>query len=122
MRPYAASSALSVKTIRANGGGTNLNTVFPVLDKPYDRIIILSDTQNWVAGAVPQKEFTAYCQKFNCRPNIFSFDLTGDGTLQFPERQVYAIAGFSERVFDLMSTLESDRGALVHAVESVELA
>ena len=41
--------------------------------------------------------------------------------MQFPERQVYALAGFSEKVFDLMAALEGDRMALVHAVEAVEL-
>ena len=40
----------------------------------------------------------------------------------FPERNVYALAGFSEKVFDVMALLERDREALVHEIEAVKLA
>ena len=40
----------------------------------------------------------------------------------FLERNVYALAGFSEKVFDVMALLERDREALVHEIEAVELA
>lgn len=102
-------------------GGTNLNAVFSTLNKPYDRIVIMSDMQSWMETYVPKTEFNAYCQKFNCQPHIYSFDLRGYGTLQFPEPRVYALAGFSEKVFDLMAVLAQDRLALIHAVESVRL-
>mgnify|MGYP001611946338 FL=1 len=102
-------------------GGTNLNAVFTTLDKPYDRIVILSDMQSWMSPQVPQAEFEAYCRKFSCRPHIYSFDLQGYGTLQFPEPKVYALAGFSDKVFDLMAILEQDRMALVNAIEAVPI-
>ena len=41
--------------------------------------------------------------------------------MQFPEQNVYCLAGFSEKVFDIMKLLEEDRQALIHRIESVVL-
>jgi 60 kDa SS-A/Ro ribonucleoprotein len=43
------------------------------------------------------------------------------GSLQFPENNVYCLAGFSEKVFDILKLLETDKQALLHEVEKVEL-
>jgi hypothetical protein len=109
------------KNLHYNGGGTNFHTIFNTANKAYSRIIILSDMQGWVGYDTPTVDFNNYCKKYNCRPHIFSFDLAGNGTLQFPENKVYALAGFSDKVFDIMKLLESDRQALIHTIESVEL-
>lgn len=42
-------------------------------------------------------------------------------SLQFPEDKVFALAGFSEKVFDLMALLETDRLALVREIEKISL-
>ena len=55
-------------------------------------------------------------------PFVYSFDLQGYGTLKFPERQVFCLAGFSDKVFDIMQLLETDREALISQIEAVELA
>jgi hypothetical protein len=104
-----------------NGGGTDLKCIFNTIDKPYDRLIILSDMQSWVGYHTPTEPFKTYCNKYNCQPHVFSFDLAGYGTLQFPENKVYALAGFSDKVFEIMGMLEEDRQALIHKIESVEL-
>jgi hypothetical protein len=52
---------------------------------------------------------------------VFSFDLAGYGTLQFPERHVYCLAGFSEKALQTMSFLEEDKGALLSEIEAIEL-
>ena len=39
-----------------------------------------------------------------------------------PQWNVYALAGFSEKVFDVMAKLEQDREALVREIEAIELA
>ena len=100
-----------------NHGGTNLRCVFEWMTKPYERIVLLSDMQAWVEGKVPTDVFSAYKQRSGSNPVVFSWDLTGYGTLQFPERQVYALAGFSEKVFDLMKLLEDSPQALITTVE-----
>lgn len=114
-----ADSTLSVaKSMRFNGGGTNLSSVFDVINKKYDRIIILSDQQNWIGRDCPDREFKTYKTKFGCNPYIYSFDLKGYGTMQFPESKVYAIAGFSEKVFDVMKTFEEDKNSLVKTINN----
>ena len=96
---------------RAKGGGTNFNAVFDRATKVYDRVVILSDMQGWMAGGynrvgAPTEAFAGYRKRTGADPKVFSFDLQGYGTLMFPERNVYALAGFSEKVFDVMALLE----------------
>lgn len=67
-------------------GGTDFNKIFEVANKPYDRIIILSDMQSWVGYNTPAKYFNVYKAKYDCSPKVISFDLAGLGTLAFPEK------------------------------------
>lgn len=113
---------ISGRIIReARGGSTNFKAPFDIANKVYDRIIILSDMQGWVGYDAPTRAFADYKKRTGANPKIYSFDLTGHGTLQFPEPQVFCLAGFSEKVFDIMKLLEQDKNALVNAIESVEL-
>ncbi len=105
----------------ATGGGTDFRLIFSTAKQAYDRIVILSDMQAWVGGHTPAAEFAAYKRRFNCMPRIYSFDLNGHGTLQFPETKVYALAGFSDAVLGTMKNLERDPQALVHQIEAVML-
>lgn len=102
-------------------GGTDFHSIFRAAKKPYDRIIILSDMQGWVSYYAPTKSLRTYETKYDVRPQIYSFDLQGYGTLQFPEPRVATLAGFSDKVFDLMKLLEQDRRALINKIESVQL-
>ena len=112
---------------KAIAGGTNFSAVFDRARQKYDRIVILSDMQGWMAGSqqgyggAPTKAFARYRQRTDADPMVFSFDLQGYGTLMFPERNVYALAGFSEKVFDIMALLERDREALIHEIEAITL-
>jgi 60 kDa SS-A/Ro ribonucleoprotein len=105
----------------ATGGGTDFRLIFNTAKQAYDRIVILSDMQAWVGGHTPAAEFAAYKRRFGCMPRIFSFDLNGHGTLQFPETKVYALAGFSDAVLGTMKNLERDPQALIHQIEAVTL-
>ncbi len=112
---------------RAVPSGTNFNSVFDRAKRAYDRIVILSDMQGWMSGGyglggAPTEAFARYRARVDADPKVYSFDLQGSGTLMFPERNVYALAGFSEKVFEVMALLERDREALVHEIEAVVLA
>ncbi len=109
------------KSIKFEWGGTNLHSIFEVANRKYDRIIILSDMQGWIGYYNPTRSFHEYKRRTGANPIIYSFDLQGYGTLQFPERNVYAIAGFSEKVFDIMKLLESDKQALIKKIEEIKL-
>ena len=41
--------------------------------------------------------------------------------MQFPENKIFCLAGFSEKVFDLMGVIETNPKALVRAIEAIEL-
>jgi hypothetical protein len=105
-------------------GGTNFHAIFTKLIQnqvKYDRIIILSDMQGWVGGYTPAAEFAAYKKLIGSTPVVYSFDLQGLGSMQFPEPSVYCLAGFSEKTMDIMAMLEKDKHALVNAIEAIEL-
>ena len=102
-------------------GGTNFHAIFQRANKPYNRIIILSDMQGWMGYATPGSDFEAYKKKYNCNPKIYSFDLAGHGTMQFPEPNIFCITGFSEKIFDTMKMLETDKNALINEIEAIEL-
>ena len=106
----------SVLTIRDgfkySGGGTNFRAIFEKANKKYDRVIILSDMQAWVGYESPTRQFAEYKKKFGANPFVYSWDLAGYSTLQFPEQNVFALAGFSDRVFDIIKLMETDKKAL----------
>ena len=105
----------------ATGGGTNFNSFFEKADKPYDRIVILSDMQGWIGYYSPVGSFNEYKKRTSCNPKIYSFDLQGYGSVEFPEPEVYCLSGFSEKVFDVMKLLEQDKNALVNKIMEVQL-
>lgn len=113
-----------MKNIRFTGGGTNFNSIFDSSTQKFDRIIILSDMQAWMtsgwASSNPRQSFAYYKQRTGAEPLVYSFDLNNYGSMQFPEKNVYCLAGFSDKIFDIMSVLEEDRNALIHKIESVK--
>jgi hypothetical protein len=106
---------------KATGGGTDFHTIFRTANLPYERIIIFSDMQGWIGYYTPTRSFEEYKKRTNSDPVIYSIDLQGYGSLQFPERNVFALAGFSEKLFDTMKFLESDPQALLHEIEAIQL-
>jgi len=108
-----------------NGGGTNFNSIFYKANKAYDRIITLSDMQAWIGqnywGTKPTEGYAKYRTRMNADPNIFSFDLAGHGSVQFPKDRIYELAGFSDKVFDIMALLETDRNALINEINNIQL-
>lgn len=117
-----ADSLLTIRNgFRFSGGGTNIRSVFTTANKAYDNIIILSDFQAWIGHTTPVGEFNKYKNKYNCNPNVFSWDLTGYSTMQFPENNVFCLAGFSEKVFDVMEVIRKDKTSLVKEIESIQI-
>ena len=106
------------KSLRFNGGGTDFDCIFKALKKAYDRIIILSDMQGWVAPNTPTVVFNDYKKKFACNPFIYSFDLAGYGTTQFPEEKIFCLYGFSDKIFETMKFFEQDRDILLKEIDS----
>lgn len=106
---------------QAQSAGTDFHSIFQCADRAYDRVIILSDMQGWVGHHAPVETFRCWKTRHRCDPKVFSFDLNGYGSLQFPERQVCCLAGFSDKTLETLTLLDSDPGALIRMIEAVEL-
>jgi hypothetical protein len=115
----------SVMTIRNSfrysGGGTNFKSIFTTANKKYDRVVLLSDMQGWMGYTTPSVEFNQYKKRFGANPFVYSWDLAGYSTMQFPEQNVFGLAGFSDKVFDIMKLMEVDKKALFNEIKAVQL-
>ncbi len=117
-----ADSTLTIaQSIRFAAGGTNFHAIFKTASSAYDRIIILSDMQGWIGYYSPKTDYDEYRKKYKCSPFIYSFDLQGLGSMQFPESNVFCLTGFSDKIFDIMNLLESDKNALKNEIEKINL-
>lgn len=120
-------SIMTIKnSIKYAWGGTNFEAIFQTANKAYDRVILLSDMQAWLQNGwyckSPKAAYEWYkreCNAPNCK--FYSIDLAGYGTMQMPQQDVYCLAGFSEKIFDLMKHFECDKNALVSAINNVNL-
>lgn len=106
--------------VKFASGGTNFPAIFKKANKKYNRVIILSDMQGWMGVATPTIEFNKWKKRTGANPFVYSFDLNAYGTLQFPEENVFCLAGFSEKVFDVMKLMETDKDALLHEINKIE--
>ena len=79
------------------------------------------EDSSYMHPGAPTKVFGAYKSKYNANPYVYSFNLNDYGTIMFPEKNVFCMAGWSEKVFDLMKILETDKDALVAEVEKIEI-
>jgi hypothetical protein len=103
------------------GHGTNFHAIFETASRAYDHIFIFSDMQAWIGYYTPKAQFEDYKKRTGANPYIYAFDLSGYGTMQFPENQVYQIAGFSDKIFDVLKLLNTDKNALVNKIEKIDL-
>lgn len=104
------------------GGGTNLRSAFELLARSqskYDRIVILSDMQIWLNEGKPVIEITDQRTGEITRPKIFSFDLAGLGTIQFPQNEVFCLAGWSDKSLAIMKALDQDQNAMIREIEDI---
>jgi 60 kDa SS-A/Ro ribonucleoprotein len=106
-------------------GGTDIGTPFREASRAYDRILVLTDQQSWGHSAYwgesgPQALAT-YRRRWDANPMLYNWDLQGYGSLQFPENQVATLAGWSDKVFDIMKLVETDKKALVNTIKKIEV-
>lgn len=101
------------------GHGTNFQSIFTTANKAYDRIVIFTDCQAWMGNTnLGQNQ---YKTRTGANPFIYTVDLAGYGSSQFGDSKAFHLAGFSEKIFDIMALLEQDKKALVRKIESVAL-
>ena len=105
------------------GHGTDFHAIFNTAKRKYDRIVVFSDMQGWVGHYSPKTAYEAYKNRTGANPFVYMFDLRGYGSSQLStgNDKVFQLAGFNEKIFDIMRLLETDRHALVNAINAVEL-
>ena len=106
---------------KAEWSGTNFHAIFQRSQGAYDRVVILSDMQAWMGRGTPEREFSKFVKRSGKRPRVYSFDLAGNGTIQFPQHDIYCLAGFSDKTMETMKFLEEDKQALLRQIDAVEL-
>lgn len=117
---------MATKYSGAVGHGTNFEAIFQAINKPYKRIVILSDMQGWVGYSAPAAPFRAYCERHKCSPVVYSWDLAGYGTTQLPTgnaNKVVPISGWmGDKVFELIDMIENNKAAsLVEEINKIDL-
>lgn len=105
------------------GHATNFPAIFGSAKRGHDTVVIFSDMQAWVRDSYgyshPGRAFTEYQKRWGVKPKVFAFDLAGYGSAQFPEKDVYQLAGFSDSSLGLMAKLRQDPRALVNTIKEV---
>ena len=110
------------KMRRFGGGGTQMGLVFDT-EVAYDRIIILSDNESWnehTYGSSVQSEFLKYKKRTGADPIVFAIDIQGYGTKDVTGKNVFHLAGFSDRLLDFIKMVEKGE-SLVEYVRNYEL-
>jgi len=116
--------------LRVNVGGSTMAylAIKYLVDNKIDvdRIVILSDMQcyneigYWRASDTLQAMFKKYKTTVNPNVYLYSIDLAGYGTLQFPEDEarVCLLAGFSPRVYEFVKLYEEFGVDLINRIEN----
>ena len=101
------------------GHGTNFKDIFMKLKRKYSRVFIFSDMENNAGWSTGQSALSGYRKKMKADDvKVYAFNLKAHGTMQFPERNVFALRGFSEKIFDVIDNLEIDKRALIRTIDN----
>ncbi|MEM7454910.1 MAG: TROVE domain-containing protein [Planctomycetota bacterium] len=129
--------SVSARLAKFGGGGTDCSLPLAEANSTYRKrafagIVLVSDNESWVrngrygstAVMTEWKKFVANQKRLgNESPKLVCIDIQPCGTTQAPERSdILNIGGFSDAVFNVVSSFMSDDAArFVAEVESVEL-
>lgn len=96
------------KILRHDSGGTYAEKAIQILNKHYDRVILLSDMQSY--GTSVQKELDSYERKFG-KTKFYSVNMGGYEVSQFSERckDVVLLGGWSEKIVNYIKEYECPR-------------
>jgi len=92
--------------------------------KRFDRILFFTDCQLYNTGSFSELAmyWKAY-RKLYPEAKVYFIDMTGYGTtpLQVSKGNVYSVSGWSDRIFDILLSLENGAGA-VEKIEAIKLS
>jgi 60 kDa SS-A/Ro ribonucleoprotein len=91
-----------------------------------DKVMLFTDCQLWNSNANSLADIQSLWAKYKAQvapgAKLYLFDLAGYGQspLRVPQKDVYLIAGWSDKVFEVLAALEAG-GSALHAINNVEL-
>ena len=89
-----------------------------------DKVMLFTDVQLWSTGFVGNALETKWKAYKKIAPNakLYLFDLAGHGNtpLSTHRNDVYLIAGWSDKVFDVLAAMENGQNAVEH-IRKVDL-
>ena len=121
-------------------GGATETGIYTMFDKMIedkihvDTMVVFSDcqigtgnywftTRSYKGGRQSHGDFNKlyerYVREVNPNIRVYSIDLKGYGTTVF-NKNVIRLAGWSEKIFDIMKYMEQDKKALIRVIESIE--
>lgn len=91
--------------------------------KKVDRIIVFSDLQCYNSNAYSSGSLAStlktYKKTINPNVKVYSFDLRGYGTTQFPsESGVVTLAGYSDKIFKFMEIFENGDSSILDVIDN----
>jgi len=114
-------------------GGATEHGIFEFFKKAIkekthiDTMVVFSDCQigsgcNWYGSGsgTRSNDFNKLYEEYrriNPKFRVYSVDLKGYGTTVFGDN-VYKLAGWSEKIFDIMKMMEQDRNALINTINN----
>jgi len=90
-----------------------------------DKVLIFTDLQLWDSqndGNSLQHSWAEYTQKYAPNAKIYLFDLQGYGQspLRIPSKNVHLIAGWSDKIFEVLEAMEKG-GDAISAINKITL-
>jgi len=79
-----------------------------------DKVMIFTDLQLWNTSGSPIRSVWKAYKRINPAAKLYLFDLAGYGTtpVQMKEGDVYLIAGWSDKIFDVLQAIEEGNTAI----------
>ena len=107
-------------------GGTTTHRCFDLLNQRVDRIIILTDEQNYSYSYYYTRDsdlrsaFHHYKSRVNANPYLYHIDLAGYGTSSIPqdEPKTCLIAGWTDRILEYINLFEEDKKTVVDRIKN----
>jgi len=109
------------------GYSTNGYTIIEKLitdSESVDRVIIFTDCQLWDSAydTSLEKKWKQYTKSINIDAKLYIIDMSGYGTLQFPEgaKNVINIAGWNESIFKFINMYENSNKICLDIIKNIE--
>lgn len=95
--------------------------LFQILNRTYDRVVIISDCQDGALGGSIEDKLKSYSQKFGT-PYVYIIDITGYANVSGkPGSRVFRLQGYSQHIYELPAKVEIDPDAVIKEIREINI-